>query len=143
MFGNYALSWRAYLRLLEQGFTNKLICQEAGALDHEIAICLEHLDVIKIDGIDAKGQHSFFVDNPEPALFPEKTENFDEWYWQKVKQGIGQCCSDQLVSVQNVYESHIYYWEYFTYKVQAFGRDRKTEQLPRKLSLSEVIQGKI
>lgn len=140
MIGGYALSKRAFVKLFEVAFTNPEICEVQGNDDKELAKCLEHVDVIKIDGIDDTGRGRFFQNNPESALFPQKFDDYDKWYWNKLKQGIDDCCSDRLILIQNCYNAHLYYYEYFIYKVHAFGRHRNREPLPEKLSIEVVIK---
>lgn len=140
MIGDFALSKRAFTRLLEDAFTNTEICAVKGDDDKETAKCLEHVNVIKVDGIDEHGRGRFFANNPESALFPVKFDDYDKWYWNKLKQGIDNCCSDRLILIQNSYNTHLYYLEYFIYKVHAFGRHRNREPLPPKLSLEEIVK---
>lgn len=140
MIGVYILSKRAFSRLIEHAFTNPDKCGVSGYGDPEIAKCLEHINVIKVDGIDDAGRGRFFSDNPESALFPEKFNDYDKWYWNKLKQGLDHCCSDRLIVIQNFYNTHLYYLEYFIYKVHAFGRHRNREPLPQKLSLEDVVK---
>lgn len=141
MKGDYVLSKRAFTRLLEDAFTNHEICELTGGDDDmEVSKCLEHINVMKVDGVDDEGRGRFFQNNPESALFPEKFDKYDEWYWTKLKQGIEHCCSDRLIALQNIQNTHLYYLEYFIYKVKTFGRYRKREPLPRKLSLEEIVK---
>lgn len=140
MIGDYALSKRAFNRLLEDAFTNPDICeQKAPDEDKAVAECLEHVNVIKVDGVDEQGRGRFFRNSPESALFPTKYDNHDQWYWTKLKQGIENCCSDRLIALQNFRDTHLYYLEYFIYKVHTFGRQRLPEPLPQKFSLEEVV----
>lgn len=139
MFGSYVLSKRAFTRLIEDSFTNSQICKTTGYPDQEITKCLEHVNVIKVDGIDSQGRGQFFANNPESALFPEKFDEYDKYYFHKLKQG-EECCSDRLILVQNVLGTHLYYLEYFIYKVHAFGRHRNREPLPKKLTLEEIVK---
>lgn len=140
MIGAYVMSKRAFTRLLEEAFTNAEICEKSGEADKEISKCLEHINVIKVDGIDEQGRGRFFENNPESALFPEKFDEYDKWYWKKLHQGIDSCCSDRLILLQNYVNAHLYYLEYFIYKVHAFGRHRNREPLPAKLSLEEIVK---
>lgn len=142
MLGAYALSMRAFTRLVEDSFTNSDICSEMGSPDIEISKCLEHVNVIKVDGVDRDGRGQFFASSPESALFPEKFDQYDEYYWHKLKQG-EECCSDRLVLIQNSWGTHLYYLEYFIYKVHAFGRHRNREPLPKKLTLEEIVKNNI
>lgn len=139
MFGTYAISKRAFTRLIEESFTNPEFCKEEGNGDVELTRCLEHVNVIKVDGLDSNGRGQFFANSPESALFPEKFDKYDEFYYHKLKQG-EECCSDRLVAIQNAYGSQLYYLEYFIYKVHAFGRHRNREPLPKKLSLEEIVR---
>lgn len=139
MIGSYAISKRAFTRLLEDSFTNSEICSETGNADMEISKCLEHVNVVKVDGIDRDGRGQFFANSPESALFPEKFDTYDQFYWHKLKQG-EECCSDRLVLLQNAYGTHLYYLEYFIYKVHAFGRHRNPEPLPKKFTLEEIVK---
>lgn len=139
MYGTYAISKRAFHRLIEDSFTNSDFCKETGNADMEVSTCLERVNVIKVDGIDNNGRGQFFANSPESALFPEKFDKYDQYYWHKLKQG-EECCSDRLVVIQNAWGSHLYYLEYFIYKVHAFGRHRNREPLPKKFNLDEVIK---
>lgn len=139
MIGNYALSKGAFAKLVEEGFTNPEICQQNGNPDKEMARCLEHLNVIKHDGRDKEGKGRFFYNNPESFLFPEKYNENDKWYWNKLKQGEENCCSDRLIAIQNIGSNDLYYWEYFIYKVRVFGMKRNYERLPQKLSLENMF----
>lgn len=140
MIGDYALSKRAFTRLLEDAFTNTEICELTGDDDKEVSKCLEHINVIKVDGVDSDGRGRFFRNNPESVLFPERFDDNDKYYWHKLKQGIDNCCSDRLIALQNFRDTHLYYLEYFIYKVHTFGRHRKREALPSKLSLEEIVR---
>lgn len=140
MVGNFALSRRAMTTLLDEAFNNKHICDERGEVDKAVARCLSAVNVMKVDGIDSSGRGQFFINNPESALFPEKFDNYDAWYWHKLKQGIDNCCSDRLVALNNNMGTHLYYLEYFIYKVHAFGRHRKREPLPKKLLLHDIVR---
>ena len=141
MIGDYVLSKRAFNRLLEDAFTNPEICKNSASDDDQaVAECLEHINVLKIDGVDEKNRGRFFRNNPESALFPEKLDDYDKWYWTKLKQGIENCCSDKLIALQNFRDTHLYYLEYFIYKVHTFGRQRLPEHLPQKLSLEQIIK---
>lgn len=141
MRGVYAMSRRAFTRLLEDAFTNTDLCAQTGGDDDvDIANCFQHVSVIKVDGIDSTGRGMFFRTNPESALFPEKTDDYDKHFFHKLKQGIENCCSDRLIAVQGVFDSHLYYMEYFIYKVHAFGRHRNREPLPPKLALEDIIR---
>lgn len=140
MLGVFVLSKRAFTRLLEEAFTNTDICEVRGTDDREVMKCLEHINVIKVDGIDRQGRGMFFRNNPESLLFPEKFDDSDHWYWRKFKQGVENCCSDRLIAVQNCYGTHLYYMEYYVYKVHAFGRHRNPEPLPERFTLEEVVK---
>lgn len=140
MISDYVLSKRAFTRLIEDAFTNPQICELTNVNDDkQMATCLQHINVIKINGIDESGRGMFFQSNPESALFPEKYDEYDKWHWNKLKQGI-DCCSDRLIIIQNCYTRYLYYLEYFIYKVHVFGRHRIFEPLPQKLTLDEIIK---
>jgi glycoprotein-N-acetylgalactosamine 3-beta-galactosyltransferase len=142
MIGAYALSQRAFTRLIEKALTREEICSESGDDgDKELSKCLQHVNVLQIDALDDEGKGMFFSNSPEAILFPEKTdENYDKWFWHKLTQGPNNCCSDRLIAIQNVYNSHLYYMEYFIYKVHAFGRHRLPEPLPQKKTLDEIVK---
>lgn len=141
MPGVWVLSKGAFTKLIGNAFKNEEICDlKGGTDDQQIAKCLEHINVIKVDGIDRYGKGMFFRNNPEAHLFPEKYDDSDKWYWHKFQQGLENCCSDRLISVQNFHNVHLYYMEYYVYKVHAFGRHRNPEPLPDKLSLEEIIR---
>lgn len=143
MKGIQVLSMKAFIKLLEEAFTNPEICEVKGnGEDIKLTKCLENVNVVKVDGIDQDGKGRFFGENPESILFPEKIDDSDKWYWNKLKRGINNCCSDRLIAIQNTVGTHFYYLEYFIYKVHAFGRHRKPEPLPEKLTLEDVLQKK-
>ncbi|CAG9797033.1 unnamed protein product [Chironomus riparius] len=143
MIGAYSISKRAFTRLIEKGFSNPQICDpKAINDDQQISKCLQRLNVLQIDALDDEGKGMFFRENPESALFPEKIDEYDKWFWHKLKQGPNSCCSDRLIAIQNVFNTHLYYFEYFIYKVHAFGRHRLPEPLPRKKNLEEIIKEK-
>jgi hypothetical protein len=143
MIGAYAISKRAFTRLIEKGFSNPQICDpNATSDDQHISKCLQRLNVLQIDALDDEGKGMFFRENPESALFPERVDEYDKWFWHKLKQGPNNCCSDRLIAIQNVFNTHLYYFEYFIYKVHAFGRHRLPEPLPRKKNLEEIIKEK-
>lgn len=96
---------------------------------------------MQIDGVDENGRGRFFQNTQlEGALYPERFDEYDKNYWHKLKQGIGNCCSDRLIAVQGYGNEHCYYMEYFIYKVHAFGRHRKPEPLPRRFTLDELVK---
>lgn len=144
MVGTYAISKRAFIRLIENGFTNEEVCPSTGTnADFLLTKCLKHLNVLQIDSIDDEGKGLFFQNSPEYALFPTKYDkNYDKYFWHKLKQGPNNCCSDRMVAVQNVHGLHLYYMEYFIYKVHAFGRHRLPEPLPTKKTLEEIVKEK-
>lgn len=144
MVGTYVISKRAFVRLIENGFTNNDTCAPNFAnIDVDLSTCLTRLNVLKIDAIDDEGKGLFFQNSPEAALFPEKIDqNYDKWFWHKLKQGSPNCCSDRMIAVQNVWNTHLYYMEYFIYKVHAFGRHRLPEPLPQKKTLEEIVKEK-
>lgn len=139
MLGVFALSKRAFTRLLEDAFTNTDICALTGHEDREVMKCLEHVNVIKIDGIDRQGKGMIFKHGPEPLLLPEQVEDPNKNYVHKFKQGFENCCSDRLIATQSVWATELYYMEYFIYKVHAFGVCQKSESLPEKFTLDEVL----
>lgn len=145
MVGVYAFSRSAFTRLVEDGFQNIEICKQ-DAIDEDkdgdkaISKCFQQLNVLKVDGIDSTGRGMFFQNGPEGALFPEKTDDYDKFYFHKLKQGIDNCCSDRLIAIQGITGANLYYMEYFIYKVHAFGRHRNREPLPPKISLDEIIK---
>lgn len=140
--GVYAISRNAFMKLIENAFTNPEIC-DSSAYDGDkgISKCLQHVNVIQIDGIDDEKRGMFFINSPEPLLFPEKYDkDFDKWYWRKVTQGFNSCCSDRLIAIQNVANTHLYYMEYFIYKVHVFGRHRLPEVMPQRRKAEEVMK---
>ncbi|CRK99852.1 CLUMA_CG013155, isoform A [Clunio marinus] len=139
MIGDYVMSKRSFVKLLEDAFTNPALCGRSGNADKGIANCLSRINTIKIDGVDELGRGRFFESSPENALFPEKFNEYDNWYWHKLKQG-EDCCSDRLIAVQGFSDLNLYYMEYFIYKVHVFGRHRNPEPLPRKFFLEEVVK---
>lgn len=141
MKGVYALSKNGFIRLIEHAFTNPDICDESGFdEDKELSFCLQHVNVIQIDGIDKDGRGMFFHNKPDALLVPLRTDvDFDKWYFHKLKQGIENCCSDRLISMENIRGTQLYYVEYFIYKVHAVGRHRQFEALPQKKSAEEII----
>jgi hypothetical protein len=144
MIGTYALSKRAFVRLIENGFTNFEICANSSADgDKELSKCLQHLNVIQVDALDDEGKATFFRNNPESSLFPEKQDDYDRYYWHKFQQGKDKCCSDRLITIQGCWNTYLYYLEYFIYKVHAFGRHRLPEPLPRKKSLEDIVKFQI
>lgn len=144
MVGTYAISKSAFVRLIENGFTKEEICKSKFAnIDMGISKCLQRLNVLQIDALDDEGKGMFFQSSPEAALFPERIDlNYDKWWWHKLKQGPTKCCSDRLIAMQNVWNTHLYYLEYFIYKVHAFGRHRLPEPLPQKKTLEEIVKEK-
>lgn len=141
MSGVYAISRRAFTQLIETAFRNPEICKEfTDSEDVNMAKCLQRINVLQIDALDKEGRAMFFANNPQSALFPIKDDDYDQWYWHKLKQGIGHCCSDQLIVVGDLWTSRFYYMEYYMYKVKVFGMKRKIKPLPKKLTLEEVVQ---
>jgi len=142
MTGVFTLSRRAMIRLIDEGFPNKELCGDEYYHNGDMAIsqCCQHLNIIKVDGIDSSGRGQFFQNGPEHALFPERQNDYDKWYWHKLNQGLNNCCSDRLVAIQGVYNEDYYYMEYFIYKVHAFGRHRNPEPLPSKMTLDQVVK---
>lgn len=145
MSKNFAISKLAFIRLLENAFENSKLCEtKNNDADRAISKCFQHVNAIMIDAVDEEGRGRFFGNNHlEAALFPEKYNDYDKNYWTKLKQGLGKSCSDRLIAVQGNGNEHCYFLEYFIYKVHAFGRHRKREPLPRKLTLDEIIKTNI
>lgn len=140
MPGVCGISKKTFTRLVEEAFVNKLICDSSGYdEDKTLGICFKNMNVTKVDSVDSRGRLMFFASSPEDALFPVKQNEYDEYYYHKVKQGLENCCSDRLAVIQNAYDSHLYYLEYFIYKVHAFGRHRSPEPLPQKLSIDKIV----
>jgi len=143
MNGVFALSRRATIRLIADAFPNKEFCGSEYWHNGDIAIaqCCQRLNILKVDGIDNTGRGQFFQNGPDQALLPERqSEDFDQWYLHKLKQGLNNCCSDRLVAIQGIYNEGFYYLEYFIYKVHAFGRHRNREPLPPKMTLNQVME---
>lgn len=140
MSGSYAISKISFTRLLENAFSNAELCETTSYdEDKAIAKCFQRINTMLVDGIDDDGKGRFFgINHPESALYPQKLDQYDVNYWTKLKQGIGNCCSDRLIAVQGYGNEHCYFLEYFIYKVHAFGRHRKREPLPKKFTLEEV-----
>jgi hypothetical protein len=136
------LSKAALKLLVEKAFPDEKNCNtKTGYMDVEITKCMESVKIVQVESIDDKGKAQFFNDNPEKALFPAKTDEYDSNYRFKLRQGLENCCSDRLVAIDNWWGTHLYYYEYFIYKVHAFGRHRLPEPLPeRKKSLDQVIK---
>ena len=93
--------------------------------------CLKKLNTTHIDPHDENGRRMFFHKSPEEYLYPERTEELEEF--PDLSNGPEICCSDRLIAVQNIHYTRLYYYEYFIYKVHAFGRHRLPEMLPDKL----------
>jgi glycoprotein-N-acetylgalactosamine 3-beta-galactosyltransferase len=144
MPGVYAMSKQAYSRLIEKAFANDEICfEDSGSNDVDIAKCLKHVSVISIDALDREGRGMFFANNPQSALFPINDDNYDFQYFHKFKQGVDKCCSDNLIVVQGLSNTRIYYFEYFLYKVKTFGRKRKMRKLPGQISIEKIVENKV
>lgn len=144
MLGDYALSKKAFTQLLENAFTNNAVCdpKAEGYADLPMDRCLKHVNVLQIDSIDIKGRGQFFKEGLDTVLFPVRENEDDRNFWHKFKQGAENCCSDKLVSIQGHGPLHLYYLEYFIYKVHAFGVKRIPEPLPTKVKLEELIKYK-
>jgi hypothetical protein len=142
MFGIYKLSKRTFSRMIEKSFTNPEFCPKTGNQDQELAECLEHVNVIKVDGIGRDGRGQFFPNSPDNFLFPIQTDgDYDKWQWHKLKQGAEHCCSNRLIAIQNVGEFSFYYFEYFIYKAYVFGQQQRTRDfLPPKLMLEDFVE---
>lgn len=141
MIGTYVLSKKAFTRFVEHSMTNKDFCVLSGnSIDIDFSHCLNHIDVIKVDGLDDDKKGMFFQSKPEYSLFPTKyDQNFDKFYLHKLKQGFDNCCSDRIISIHNFRDKSLYYLEYYIYKVRMFGRHRLREELPRQKKLTEII----
>lgn len=143
MIGVYAVSKRAFTRLIENAFRNKDICHEITKTDDiDMAKCFQHLNVLLIDGLDEDGRGLFFANNMEKTLFPLKVDDYDKFYWHKFEQGIDKSVSDQLIAIQGLSGTHLYYMEYYMYKVRVFGMQRKMKPLPKKLTLDKIVMNK-
>lgn len=138
------MSKKAFTNLLENAFTNHAVCDPnaEGYADLPMDRCLKHVNVLQIDSIDIKGRGQFFKEGLETVLFPVHENDEDRNFWHKFKQGAENCCSDKLVSIQEHGPLHLYYLEYFIYKVHAFGVKRIPEPLPTKVKLEDIIKYK-
>lgn len=145
MIGTYVLSKNAITRLVEHAFNAKDSCPlTGGSMDIDLGHCLNHVDVIKIDGFDDERKGMFFHNKPEYNLFPTRfDENFDKNYLHKFKQGIDNCCSDRLIAIHNFRDKYLYYLEFYIYKVKTFGRRRNREELPRQKTLEEIVKNEM
>lgn len=135
------LSKKSLKLLVKKAFLDEENCNtKGGYADVELSRCMASVNIFKVESVDERGKGMFFDDNPEKSLFPAKTEEYDTNYRFKLRQGL-DCCSDRLVSLGNNWGTHLYYYEYFIYKVHAFGRHRLPEPLPKKKqSLDQVIK---
>lgn len=141
MPGVYAISKRAYSKLVEKAFRSEELCYEdTGVDDIDIAKCMKNVGILTVDALDREDRGMFFVKNPRSALFPVNNNGYDSQYLHKFRQGIDKCCSDQLVVIQNLKSLQIFAVEYFIYKVKVFGRKRKMRNLPEKFLLEEIIE---
>lgn len=142
MKGTQAMSKNALLRLIENGTTNPDICNPNGSdMDKELSKCLENLNTVKINGIDSNGRGMFFSFRPDDFLFPTKEKaDIDKGFFHKLSQGIENCCSDRVISIENIHATHLYYMEYFIHKVHVFGRHKIPEALPQKYSAKEILK---
>ena len=145
MIGSYAISKRAFTRLIEEAFTNHEICEVEG--DNEdvlLSQCMEHVNVIKVDGLDDQGRAQFLEHSAESAMIPQREDEdeYDKWFWHKLKQGVDDCCSDQLVAIRCDDAEHLYYYEYFIYKVKIFGHLRNPLPIPNKVLFDDLIKKK-
>lgn len=50
------------------------------------------------------------------------------------------CCSKNVIAFHYVNPKMQYFYEYFFYKVRAFGYQKEPPILPRKLSLQEILK---
>lgn len=146
LIGVYAISREAFRRLNEKAISDPEICFEVTRkADVDMAKCFHRVNVIQVDSLDDKGRAMFFANDPRNALFPTKgkesrNEDYDKFYWQKLEQGIDKCCSDQLIVIQGLSDTRLYYMEYYLYKVRVFGMQRHMRPLPEKLTLEQVVK---
>jgi hypothetical protein len=65
------------------------------------------------------------------------------WYWDSMYYDAApnglECCSKNPIAFHYVSAQSMYEYEYFLYKVRAFGYQKRTPILPRKLSLQEIL----
>lgn len=143
--GGHIFSKKALEKFVTIISPNSSICDnnDQEADDVLVGRCLQK-HAIFIDARDSKNQKQIFpVGIEEHVKKPEKVDmNF--WYWQYLWRNVSQdgldCCSDVYIGCHYVSPREMYALQYLIYEVHPFGMSKNlTEQLPRKLSLDEIV----
>jgi glycoprotein-N-acetylgalactosamine 3-beta-galactosyltransferase len=142
--GGYILSKKALEKFVTKIIQNATICSmnENGSEDWEMGRCLQHA-AISVDERDEKLGKRFFPAGIMEHLKPKKDPNY--WYvknqYYESEQGSLNCCSDTPAAFHYIVPNEMYLIEYLTQNVHPFGLEKNlTEQLPRKLTLEEILQ---
>jgi glycoprotein-N-acetylgalactosamine 3-beta-galactosyltransferase len=142
---SYILSKKALEKFVTKIMKNDTICRadNHGSEDLELGRCLQH-HALAIDGRDIFHQQRFFPIGVEYAMKGKKIKpNF--WYekyeWFNFTRGMFKCCSDTLAAMHYVSPKEMNLYEFLIYQMHPFGLEKNlTEELPRKLTLNEVVE---
>jgi glycoprotein-N-acetylgalactosamine 3-beta-galactosyltransferase len=142
--GGNILSKKALKKFATFISRNGTLCKakkEAG--DVMVGRCMKKFAIF-VDARDSENQKQIF---PAGVIVHMKHGEPDLKYWyfkylyRNVTQGGLDCCSDIFIGVHYVKPKEMYLMDYLIYNVHPFGlRKNLTENLPRKLSLDEIIE---
>lgn len=139
--GGYVLSRKALYKFVRRQYN--IFCHPGmgGAEDLRIGKCLQN-EVLNIDAHDELGQKQFFPIDVKYHMWNWPVDNsywYDRYSWLKAKYGL-DCCSQSISCMHYIPPKEMYTFEYLIYNVYPFGLERKIDKLPRKMTLTEVIE---
>lgn len=95
--------------------------------DSDIYDYMSANNVTFVDTKEEDNRERVFLGNPEKDIFPANSPGFNQTY-------IDTCCSDKLVSLHGFWGAALLKYDYYIYRVHAFGTKKGLNQtLPQKL----------
>ncbi|KAM8715046.1 hypothetical protein ACLKA7_002145 [Drosophila subpalustris] len=144
---SYVLSREALRRFVTQAYDSDKICPGAkkmGIEDFYMGICLQNVGVHLIDSTRA------MPDDNKPKFFPVDVENYlyndnssiPDWLREMSVSEVytgNNCCSKYSIAFHYTKPERMYLYEFLVYHLRVYGQ-RYVEQLPRRWTISEVIE---
>ncbi|XP_030377836.1 glycoprotein-N-acetylgalactosamine 3-beta-galactosyltransferase 1-like [Scaptodrosophila lebanonensis] len=124
----YVLSKAALERFVTKAYRNGSICKntKTGFEDLELGRCLRNVGVVRGSSLNKQGVQLF---QPFPP-----TRRDISWHSRKF------CCPELVISFHYSKPSDFYVLDYAIYKLWPFGLPRRTEELPEKKQMLDILR---